>query len=122
MATQGTYRAETFVSGEAITANHFVTLESDGFVDMADAAGERAIGVALAGATAAGKAIPVALEGRVKVKAGGTIAAGAAVSAAADAEVITATTGHIVMGYAVDGAAAGDVVTIELIQGGNASA
>lgn len=122
MATQGTYRAESFTAGEAITQYHFVTLESDGFVDMADSAGEQAVGVALTGATAAGRPVTVAVAGRVKVTAGGTIAAGGAVAAAADAEAVAATTGNVIMGYAVESAVAGDVVTIELIQGGNAAA
>lgn len=125
MATHGNYIAETFIAGEAITQWRFVTLESDGKVDMADADAEQCIGVALSSTTASDRAVTVAKSGRVKIEAGGAVTAGD--------EVVTDTSGMAVekstsssitavtMGFALEDAASGDFFQIELIQGGNVS-
>ena len=63
----------TFIAGEDLSSAQFkfVTLESDGQVDLADSAGENAIGVCIVGA-GAGKAVTVTVSGSVMVTAGGT--------------------------------------------------
>ena len=99
----------------------FVTLESDGQVDLADSAGENCIGVLLNN-PAAGAAATVAVSGKVMVTSGGTIAAGAAVATDASGDAVTAASTNIIMGYALEAAVDGQVMAIELIQGGNAAA
>lgn len=127
MATQGTYRAETFVAGEDLSGAkwHFVTLEADGYVDLADADAEQCVGVALTNPDAAGKAVTVALTGRVKVEAGGSITAGDEVVTNAAGEAVEKSTSSsataVTMGYALEDAADGQIISIELIQGGNVS-
>ena len=110
----------TFIAGEDLSAAQFkfVTLESDGQVDLADSAGENAIGVCLVGG-AAGAAVTVCVSGSVMVEAGGTIAAGAAVQTGADCTALAAATGDVVMGYAREAGVDGHIIEIELIQGGN---
>jgi hypothetical protein len=57
----------TFEAGENLSAAQFkfVTLESDGQVDLADSAGENCIGVLLNAPDAAGKAATVAISVRL---------------------------------------------------------
>ncbi len=102
MAVMQSRDTRSFVAGESLAAAQFkfVTLESDGQVDLADSAGENCIGVLL-NSPAAGEAATVAISGKVMVEAGGTIAAGAAVQADADGNALTAASGDVVMGYAL---------------------
>ena len=120
MAVIQTRDTRTFIAGEDLSAAQFkfVTLESDGQVDLADAAGENCIGVCLVGG-AAGAAVTVAVSGKVMVEAGGTIAAGAAVQTDANGDALTAAIGDYVMGYALEAGVDGQIIAIELIQGGN---
>jgi len=123
MAVMQSRDTRTFVAGESLAAAQFkfVTLESDGQVDLADAAGENCVGILL-NSPAAGAAATVALTGKVMVTAGGTIAAGAAVATDAAGDAVTAASTNIIMGYALEAAVDGQVMAIELIQGGNAAA
>ncbi len=120
MAVMQSRDTRSFVAGEDLSAKQFkfVTLESDGQVDLADSAGENCIGVLL-NSPAAGEAATVAISGKVMVEAGGTIAAGAAVQADANGDALTAASGDVVMGYALEAAVDGQIMAIELIQGGN---
>ncbi len=120
MAVMQSRDTRSFVAGEDLSAKQFkfVTLESDGQVDVADSAGENCIGILL-NAPTAGAAATVAISGKVMVEAGGTIAAGAAVQADADGNALTAASGDVVMGYALEAAVDGQIMAIELIQGGN---
>jgi hypothetical protein len=120
MAVIQTRDTRTFIAGEDLSAAQFkfVTLESDGQVDLADSAGENAIGVCLVGG-AAGAAVTVAISGKVMVKSGGTIAAGAAVQTDANGDALTAASGDVVLGYALEAAVDNQIIAIELIQGGN---
>ena len=120
MAVIQTRDTRTFIAGEDLSAAQFkfVTLESDGQVDLADAAGENCIGVCLVGG-AAGAAVTVAISGKVMVEAGDTIAAGAAVQTDGNGDAITAASGDYVMGYALEAGVDGQIIAIELIQGGN---
>lgn len=124
MAVMQTRDTRTFEAGEDLSAAqfHFVTLESDGQVDLADAAGENCIGVLLNAPAAAGRAATVAISGKVMVEAGATVAAGAALQTNAAGEAITAATGDYIMGYALEAGVDGQVIAMELIQGGNISA
>ena len=123
MAVMQSRDTRTFIAGEDLSSAQFkfVTLESDGQVDLADAAGENCIGV-LINDPAAAEAATVVMSGKVMVTAGGTIAAGAAVATDAAGAAVTASTGNIVMGYATEAAVNGQIIAIELIQGGNAAA
>jgi|SRR5210317_2018485 hypothetical protein len=123
MAVMQSRDTRSFVAGESLTAAQFkfVTLESDGQVDLADSAGENCIGVLLNN-PAAGAAATVAVSGKVMVTSGGTIAAGAAVATDASGDAVTAASTNIIMGYALEAAVDGQVMAIELIQGGNAAA
>lgn len=121
MATMTSRDTRTFEAGEDLSAAqfHFVTLESDGQVDLANSAGENAIGVLLNAPDAAGKAATVVISGGVMVEAGGTIAAGAAVQTGADGRALAAASGDVVLGYALEAGVVNQVIQIELIQGGN---
>lgn len=120
MAVMQSRDTRTFIAGEDLSSAQFkfVTLESDGQVDLADAAGERAIGVLLNEPTS-GKAATVAMTGKVMVVAGAAVTAGAALQTDASGDAITAAAGDYVMGYALEDAVDGQVFAIELIQGGN---
>jgi hypothetical protein len=123
MAVMQSRDTRTFVAGEDLSAAqfHFVTLESDGNVDLADSAGENCVGVLLNNPAAAAAAT-VAMTGKVMVEAGDTVAVGAAVATNAAGEAVTAGSTNIIMGYALEAAVDGQVMAIELIQGGNAAA
>ncbi len=123
MAVMQSRDNRTFIAGEDLSSAQFkfVTLESDGQVDLADSAGENAIGVCLAGA-AAGNAVTVCVSGSVMVTSGGTIAAGAAVQTDAAGDALTAATGDVILGYAREAAVDGQIIEIEMIQGGNVAA
>jgi len=120
MAVMQSRDNRTFVAGEDLSAAQFkfVTLESDGKVDLADAAGENAMGVCIVGA-AADKAVTVCVSGSVMVEAGGTIAAGAQLQTGADGTALTAAAGDVVLGYAREAGVDGQIIEMEMIQGGN---
>jgi len=120
MAVMQSRDTRTFIAGENLSSAQFkfVTLEADGQVDLADAAGENCIGVCLVGA-AAGGAVTVAISGKVLITAGGTVAAGAALQTDASGDAITAASGDVVMGYALEAGVDGQIIAMELIQGGN---
>lgn len=120
MAVMQSRDTRTMVAGEDLSAKQFkfVTLESDGEIDVADSAGENCFGVLL-NAPTAGAAATVAISGKVMVESGGTIAAGAAVQADANGDALTAASGDVVMGYALEAAVDGQIMAMELIQGGN---
>lgn len=127
MATMGQYTAETFVAGSDLSTARwkFLALAADGQVDIAAGDAVQCIGVALTNPDAAGKAVAVAIRGRVKVEAGGAITAGDEVvtnaSGVAVEKSVSASATAITMGYALEDAATGQIFTIELIQGGNAT-
>ena len=123
MAVMQSRDNRTFIAGEDLSSAQFkfVTLESDGQVDLADSAGENAIGVCIVGA-GAGNAVTVTVSGSVMVTAGGTIAAGAAVQTDAAGDALTAATGDVILGYAREAGVDGQIIEIEMIQGGNLAA
>jgi len=127
MATMLSRDTRTFEAGEDLSAAqfHFVTLEADGQVDLADADAENCVGVLLNNPSAAGYAATVVMTGRVLVEAGGAITAGDAIATnnAGEAIELTASSSAtaVTMGYAVEDAVDGQIFTIELIQGGNVS-
>ena len=123
MAVMQSRDNRTFVAGEDLSTAQFkfVTLESDGQVDLADSVGENAIGVCIVSA-GSGKAVTVTVGDSVMVEAGGSIDAGGAIACGGDATALTATTGNIIMGYAREAAVDGQIIEMELIQGGNAAA
>ena len=96
MAVMQSRDNRTFVAGEDLSAAQFkfVTLEADGQVDLADAAGENAIGVCISGGTA-GKAVTVCVSGSVMVEAGGAITAGDQIQTGADGTALLAATGML---------------------------
>jgi|TARA_S200002703_G_scaffold72269_1_gene62604 hypothetical protein len=121
MAVMQSRDTRTYVAGEDLSTAQFkfVTLESDGQIDLADSAGENCVGVLLNDPTS-GNAATVVMSGKTLVKAGGTIAAGASVATSAAGLAVTAASGNIVMGYATEAAVSGQTMAVELIQGGNA--
>ena len=123
MAVMQSRDNRTFIAGEDLSAAQFkfVTLEADGQVDLADSAGENAMGVCLVGA-AAGNAVTVCVSGSVMVEAGGTITAGDQIQTGADGTALLAATGDIILGYAREDGVDGQIIEIEMIQGGNAAA
>ena len=123
MATMQSRDTRTFVSGEDLSNAQFkfVTLESDGKVDLADSAGENCIGVLIV-QEENNRAVTVVMTGSTIVEAGGTVTNGGAVATDATGRAVDATTGDIIMGYAREAGVVGQRIEIELIQGGNASA
>ena len=101
-----------------LTQFKFVTLESDGQVDKADAAGERCFGV-LENDPASGGEATVVVSGQTRIVCGGTVAAGAQIQTDASGDAITAASGDVSMGYAMEAGVDGQVIAMELIQGGN---
>ena len=123
MAVQESRETRTFIAGEDLSSSQFkfVTLESDGQVDLADSAGENCMGVVINDPASGGEAT-IVVSGKTVVTAGGTIAAGASIATDASGDAVTASTGNIVMGYALEAGVDGQVIAVELIQGGNAAA
>ena len=120
MAVMQSRDTRTEIAGVDLSAAQFkfVTLEADGQVDLANAAGEQCYGVCIVGATA-GRAVTVVRTGSVMVEAGGTIAAGDPIQCNTDGTALTALTGDVVMGYAKEAGVDGQIIEIELITGGN---
>lgn len=123
MATMQSRDNRTFIAGEDLSTAQFkfVTLESDGKVDLADSAGENCIGVLLVQGEE-NRAVTVTVSGTVIVEAGGTVTNGGNVATDATGRAVDATTGDIIMGYAREAGVVNQKIQIELIQGGNASA
>ena len=123
MAEQESRDTRTFIAGEDLSSSQFkfVTLESDGQVDLADSAGENCMGVVINDPASGGEAT-VVVSGKTVVTAGGTIAAGAAIATDASGDAVTAASTNIIMGYALEAGVDGQVIAVELIQGGNAAA
>ena len=123
MAVQESRETRTFIAGEDLSSSQFkfVTLESDGQVDLADSAGENCMGVVINDPASGGEAT-VVVSGKTVVTAGGTIAAGAAIATDGSGDAVTAASTNIIMGYALEAGVDGQVIAIELIQGGNAAA
>jgi hypothetical protein len=123
MAVQESRETRTFIAGEDLSSSQFkfVTLESDGQVDLADSAGENCMGVVINDPASGGEAT-VVVSGKTVVTAGGTIAAGASVATDASGDAVTAASTNIIMGYALEAGVDGQVIAVELIQGGNAAA
>jgi len=121
MAVMQTRDTRTFEAGEDLSSAqfHFVTLEADGQVDLADSAGEQCIGVLLNDPDTAGYAATVAISGKVMVEAGAAVTAGDALQTNAAGEAITAASGDYVMGFALEDGVDGQIIAMELIQGGN---
>lgn len=120
MATFGsTVETRTFVAGEDLSAAQylFVTLETDGEVDLADAIGEDCYGV-LMNDPDVGEAATVAIRGVVMMEAAGDVAVGDKICTNAAGEALdvndsnSATTRH--MGIALDAAADGERFRVEL--------
>lgn len=121
MAVMQSRDTRTFEAGGDLSAGQFkfVTLASDGQVDITASAGGNAIGVLLNNPAAAGRAATVCVSGSVMITCGGTVAAGAALQSDASGDAITAASGDIVLGYAREAGVDGQIIEMELIQGGN---
>jgi len=76
MAVMQSRDTRSFVAGEDLSAKQFkfVTLESDGQVDVADSAGENCIGILL-NAPTAGAAATVAISVAIELIQGGNVVA-----------------------------------------------
>lgn len=123
MAFMNDIKTRTFEAGQTLATQFiFVVQAADGQVDPVGTIGLRADGVLLTPATAAGQAVTVAYDGRVKVLCGGTINRGAAVTASAVGRGVAATTGHIIAGYAEEAGVNNQIITVRLERAGTASA
>jgi len=112
----------TYISGAAIAQFTFVAgPASDGQIDPCGA-GDRAVGVALMAAAAAGEPVTVAYDGRVTVKAAGTITRGAAVTSDASGEAVAAASTDIILGYALEAGVDNQIITVELSRAETAAA
>lgn len=121
MATTGVYVAKSFEAGEDLSSAkwRFVTLETDGQVDLADADAEATLGVAMTNPDTAGQAVTVAVSGVVKVYAGGSITAGDEVVTDASGEAVEKSTSSsataVTAGVALEDADDGDVFQIQIV-------
>jgi hypothetical protein len=113
-----------FIANEAIGQFLFVTLVAaeDRAVDLADAQGERVLGVCQEEITAddatAGRVANIALLGVSVVVAGAAITKGNLVTAGADARAEVAAAGDVVAGVALDDGVDGDWIGVLLTPGG----
>lgn len=102
----------SLVAGVAVTKNLVVTMETDGYVDVADSAGEKALGVAQ-NTAAAGEMVRVRIGGTTRVKAGESFEEGVELQVDSDGMVITASTGDYIIGQAITPSGAdGDIITM----------
>lgn len=118
MAVEESVVSITIEAGGDLSAGQykFVTLASDGQVDLTASAGGAALGVLQNAPAAAGEPAQVAIAGRVKVTAGGTFTAGDKIQSDASGDAIGGvTTADHALGYALESAVAGDVVAIVLL-------
>lgn len=117
MAVEESVVSITIEAGGDLSAGQykFVTLASDGQVDLTASAGGAALGVLQNAPAAAGEPAQVAIAGRVKVTAGGTITAGDKVQSDASGDALLAATGDHVLGYAAESAVDGDVFAVILV-------
>ena len=114
MAYMNDVKTRTFEAGQALATQFiFVTQAPDGQVDPTGD-GLRADGVLLTTATAAGQAVTVAYDGRVKVLAGGVIAVGGPVASSATGRAVAATAAEVILGYAEELSANGQIITVRL--------
>lgn len=115
MAYMNDIKTRTYEAGQALATQFiFVVQAADTQVDPVGVAGARSDGVLLTTATAAGQAVTVAYDGRVKVLAAGTIAAGAAVASNATGRAVAAVATNVVLGYAEEAAVTGQIITVRL--------
>lgn len=115
MAYMNDVKTRTFEAGQALATQFiFVVQAADLQVDPVGTLGARADGVLLTPATAAGQAVTVAYDGRVKVLAGGNINAGAAVTSSATGRAVAAGAGNIVLGHAEEAAVNNQIITVRL--------
>jgi hypothetical protein len=114
MAYMNDVKTRTFEAGQALATQFiFVSQAADGQVDPTGE-GLRADGVLLTPATAAGQAVTVAYDGRVKVLAGGVISRGGPVMSSATGRAVAATATDIILGYAEEDAANNQIITVRL--------
>jgi len=108
-----------FTAGEDLSSAQFkfLTMESDGQVDLADAETDIAIGV-LQNKPTAGQAAQVMISGITKVEADETLAAGNLVHPSADGQAAVFAAGtdttKYCAGIVLEGAAAGQLATVLL--------
>jgi hypothetical protein len=104
----------TFNATAAIGANKFVKYGASKDLIALCGAGEKAIGVTMSSAAAAGDPVEVALiGGGAKVTAGGTISLGAYVKSDASGDAVAAATdGDYAIGIVTDSAVDNDVVSM----------
>lgn len=122
MAYMNDVKTRTFEAGQALATQFiFVSQAADGQVDPTGD-GLRADGVLLTPATAAGQAVTVAYDGRVKVLAGGIIARGGAVASSATGTAVAAAPTDIILGYAEELSADGQIITVRLSRAETAAA
>ena len=115
MAYMNDIKTRTYEAGQALATQFiFVVQAADTQVDPVAGAGARSDGVLLTPATAAGQAVTVAYDGRVKVLAAGTINAGAAVASNATGRAVAAVATNVVLGYAEEAAVNGQIITVRL--------
>lgn len=112
----------TCIAGEALTQYTFVTMESDGKVDAADATADIIYGVVQETASAEDDVVTVAVSGVSKLRASAAIAIGAQVGTTTGAEGVTVTPGTTenvqARGMCVKAAAANDdICTVDLDAG-----
>lgn len=109
----------SFEAGEDLSSNQFqfVTMESDGKVDLADAETDIVLGV-LQNKPTAGQAARVMISGVSKVEADETLAAGNLVHPSADGQAAVFAAGTDTTKYSagivLEGAAAGQLATVLL--------
>lgn len=119
MAYMNNIKTRTFEAGQALATQFiFVVQAADTQVDPVGVAGARADGVLLTPATAAGQAVTVAYDGRVKVLAGGNINAGAAVTSNAAGRAVAAAAGNVIAGYAEEAGVNNQIITVRIERAG----
>ena len=111
MAYKNAEQCITLEAGSDLSAAqfHFVTVASDGQVDLTGD-GAAADGVLQNDPSAAGRAAKVAIGGVTKVECGGNVTAGADVASNATGEAVVAASGDVMLGTALGAGGDGDVI------------
>lgn len=111
------------VAGADLSAAQYKFVESNtaGTVTVANAAGEKVLGVVQNDPTS-GQVAAVAYQGVSKVVAGGTVAIDADIATDASGRAVAATTGNKIVGRAISGGSVGEIISVLLLPGAAAAA
>jgi len=118
MSTFTEPRQVSFKAAEEITEYHAVIQTTDSEIEMCDGAGESAIGIAMAGASASGELVPVAIQGGgAKLKLAGTVARGGFIAVDSSGRGVAVAAEGFFFARAMESGVTGDIIGVEVVYG-----